>query len=408
MSQIDAPRDGAPPAFAAAPARAPRPSSGAWWNDQHVRSLLYQALVLIGVVALFGWFIANAVDNMTRANIATGFGFLNREAGFGISEALIEYSPADTYGRAMVVGFLNTLKVAILGCVLTTILGTFLGVLRLTSNPLMSKLLNAYIEVVRNVPLLLQLFFWYTILLQLPQPRQALNPIEGVFLSNRGMRVPGLVLDERHWFVAVAFALGLTLTIILKRRARRLQEATGQRTSMLLPALGLLFGLPLLVGLAVGAPFQLDVPALTGFNFNGGLSMSPEFTALLIGLTIYTSAFVAEIVRAGIQAVGKGQWEASAALGFTRGTILRLIVLPQALRIIIPPMTSTYLNYTKNSSLAIAIGYPDLVSVSGTTMNQTGQAVEAIAIFMSVYLILSLLISAFMNWYNRHIALKER
>jgi len=407
MSQIDAPRDGAPP-FAAAPARAPRPASGAWWNDQHVRSLLYQALVLIGVVALFGWFIANAVDNMTRANIATGFGFLNREAGFGISEALIDYSPADTYGRAMMVGFLNTLKVAILGCFLTTILGTFLGVLRLTSNPLMAKLLNAYIEVIRNVPLLLQLFFWYTILLQLPQPRQALNPVEGVFLSNRGMRVPGLVLDERHWFVAIAFVLGVALTVILKRRARRLQEATGERTSMLLPGLGLLFGLPLLVGLAVGAPFQLDVPELTGFNFNGGLSMSPEFTALLIGLTLYTSAFVAEIVRAGIQAVGKGQWEAASALGFTRGTILRLIVLPQALRIIIPPMTSTYLNYTKNSSLAIAIGYPDLVSVSGTTMNQTGQAVEAIAIFMSVYLILSLLISAFMNWYNRHIALKER
>jgi len=407
MSQIDTQRDAAGFASAAAPPRVIK-SSGAWWNDQHVRSLLYQALVLLGVIAVAAWFINNAIENLSRANIATGFGFLNREAGFGISESLIDYSPANTYGRALVVGLLNTIKIAVVGCILTTILGTFLGIMRLTSNPLLAKVMSTYIEVIRNIPLLLQLFFWYAVLLQMPGPRQALNPVAGVFLSNRGVMVPGLVLDDIHWFVAGAFAIGLVATVMYARFVRRRQEATGERTSIVLPALGLLFVFPLAVGFVVGAPFEPTVPELKGFNFSGGIVMSPEFAALLIGLTVYTAAFVAEIVRAGIQAVGKGQWEASSALGLKRGQMLRLVVLPQALRIIIPPMTSTYLNYAKNSSLAIAIGYPDLVSVSNTTMNQTGQAVEAIAIFMSIYLGLSLLISAFMNWYNKQIALKER
>lgn len=407
MSQIDTQRDAATYAAAGAPPRVVK-SSGAWWNDQHVRSLLYQALVLLGVIGVAAWFIGNAIDNLARAKIASGFGFLDREAGFGISESLIEYSPASTYGRALVVGLLNTIKVAVIGCILTTILGTFLGILRLTTNPLLAKVMSAYIEIIRNIPLLLQLFFWYAVLLQLPVPRQAIIPIEGIVLSNRGIMVPGLVLHDVHWFVAAAFLAGIVATVIYARHVRRRQEATGERTSIVLPALGFLFGLPLVVGFLVGAPFEPTVPELKGFNFSGGIVMSPEFAALLIGLTVYTAAFVAEIVRAGIQAVGKGQWEASSALGLRRGQMLRLVVLPQALRIIIPPMTSTYLSYTKNSSLAIAIGYPDLVSVSNTTMNQTGQAVEAIAIFMSIYLGLSLLISAFMNWYNKQIALKER
>jgi general L-amino acid transport system permease protein len=406
MSQIDTQREASGYAAAGAPPRVIK-SSGALWNDQHVRSLLYQALVLLGVIAVAAWFIGNAIDNLARAKIASGFGFLDREAGFGISESLIEYSPASTYGRALVVGLLNTIKVAVIGCVLTTILGTFLGILRLTTNPLLAKVMSAYIEIVRNIPLLLQLFFWYAVLLQLPVPRQAIIPIDGVVLSNRGIMVPGLVLNDLHWFVAAAFVAGIVATVMYARHVRRRQEATGQRSSVVLPALGFLFVFPILVGFIVGAPFEPSVPELKGFNFSSGIVMSPEFAALLIGLTVYTAAFVAEIVRAGIQAVSKGQWEASSALGLKRGQMLRLVVLPQALRIIVPPMTSTYLNYTKNSSLGIAVGYPDLVSVSNTTMNQTGQAVEAIAIFMSVYLTLSLLISAFMNWYNKQVALKE-
>jgi general L-amino acid transport system permease protein len=407
MSQIDTPRPGEALGYAGQAFRRVR-RGGAWWNDQHVRSLLYQAAVVLGVIVVVGWFASNAIANLARAGIATGFGFLGREASFGIGESLIDYSPANTYGYALVVGFLNTIKVAVVGCFLTTILGTFLGILRLTSNPLLSRLMSGYIEIVRNVPLLLQLFFWYAMVISLPQPRQSLSPFAGVFLSNRGIKVPGIVLDPSHWWVAGAFALGVAGTVWLLRTARARQEATGERMSVLPGSLGMLIAFPLVVGLVVGAPFDLDVPELKGFNFSGGLTLSPEFAALLIGLTVYTSAYVAEIVRAGIQAVNKGQWEAASALGFKRPRVLRLIVLPQALRIIVPPMTSTYLNYTKNSSLAIAIGYPDLVSVANTTMNQTGQAVEAIVIFMSVYLTLSLLISAFMNWYNRRIAMRER
>ena len=407
MSQIDTPRPGDALGYAGQAIQRVR-RGGAWWNDQHVRSLLYQIVVLIGVIAVGWWFAANAITNLARAGIATGFGFLTREAGFGIGEGVIEYTPSHTYGRALFVGFLNTIKVAVIGCILTTILGTFLGVLRLTSNPLLARLMSGYIEIIRNVPLLLQLFFWYALVIALPQPSQALNPIYGVFLSNRGIKVPGIDLHPSHGGVAGAFVLGVAATVWLARHARTRQAATGQRMSVLPASLGLLIGLPLIVGWIQGAPFDLDVPELKGFNFQGGLTLSPEFAALLIGLTVYTSAYVAEIVRAGIQAVNKGQWEAAGALGFKRGRVLRLIVLPQALRIIVPPMTSTYLNYTKNSSLAIAIGYPDLVSVANTTMNQTGQAVEAIAIFMTVYLTLSLLISAFMNWYNRRISLRER
>lgn len=406
MSQLDTPRTGDAVGYPDAAARVRR--GGAWWNDQHVRSLLYQAGVLLAVILIIGWFASNAMSNLAKAGIATGFGFLNREAGFGIGENLIEYSPANTYGRALVVGFLNTIKVAVVGCILTTFLGTFLGILRLSTNPLLSRLMSGYIELIRNIPLLLQLFFWYALVITLPVPRQALNPIDGVFLSNRGIKVPGLVLDDTHWWVAGAFAVGVVGTILFHRWAKERQAATGERTSIIPAALGLLLVFPVVVGFLVGAKFEPDVPELKGFNFSGGLTLSPEFAALLIGLTVYTAAFVAEIVRAGILSVSKGQWEAAEALGIRRPRVLRLIVLPQALRIIVPPMTSTYLNYTKNSSLAIAIGYPDLVSVANTTMNQTGQPIEAIAIFMSVYLTLSLLISAFMNWYNKKISLRER
>ena len=388
--------------------RSGRAGAGAWWNDSKVRAILYQILVLVALVALVWWFASNAIDNMRRANIASGFGFLDHEAGFGIGESVIPYSPADTYGRALVVGFFNTLKVAFIGCVLTTFLGIFLGVLRLTKNPLLSRLVAGYIEIVRNIPLLLQLFFWYVIITQLPGPRQAINPIPGFFLSNRGIQVPGLQWDPMHTLVWATVLIGIAATVWLSRRNARVQEATGQHGSLLLPAIGLIVVLPLAVGVVLGHPIAFDVPELQGFNFSGGWTLSPEFSALLIGITLYTSSFVAEIVRAGIQAVRQGQWEAASALGLNRRRTLTLVVLPQSLRTIIPPVTSQYLNLTKNSSLAVAIGYPDLVSVAGTTMNQTGQAVECIAIFMAVYLSLSLAISTFMNWYNTRVALRER
>ena len=378
-------------------------------NDPRVRAILYQVAIVAGVVGL-GWYLVdNTVTNLENQQIASGFGFLEREAGFEISEGPIEYSAADSYGRALFVGFLNTVKVAVLGVVLATILGTLVGVARLSSNWLVAKLASVYVEGLRNIPLLLQLFFWYAVItISLPGPRQALNPITGIFLSNRGLMFP---IPESHpVFPAMGIALIVAIigVVFLDRWAVRRQALTGQQFPMFSVGAGIIVGLPILVWLFGGAPTAMDVPALRGFNFRGGLVLTPEFAALLFGLTLYTASFIAEIVRGGILAVPHGQTEASEALGLRRSWTLRLIVLPQALRIIIPPTTSQYLNLTKNSSLAIAIGYPDLVAVGNTTINQTGQAVEAISIFMAVYLILSLLISVFMNWYNKKIALVER
>jgi general L-amino acid transport system permease protein len=379
----------------------------AFWNDLRVRNLLYQVLVLGAVLAL-GWFlVANTLHNLAARNIATGLDFLGREAAFGISESVIEYSPADTYFRALVVGLLNTLQVSALGIVFATIIGTVIGIARLSSNWLVAKLAAFYVEGIRNVPLLLQLFVWYTLITEaLPGPRQALNPLPGVFLSNRGMRVPMPVWEYAHLAVLGALFVAVLAVVLLVRWARARQEATGRRPRVLLPSIVLLLGLPLAAFVLMGMPLQVDVPELAGFNFRGGSALSPEFAALLAGLAIYTASFIAEIVRGGILAVPHGQTEAALALGLTRGQMLRLILLPQALRVIVPPLTSQYLNLTKNSSLAVAIGYPDLVSVANTAINQTGQAVEGVAIIMAVYLTISLAISAFMNWYNRRIALK--
>lgn len=380
-----------------------------FWYDPRVRALIYQVLV-VAVVALIGWYlVSNTLANLARQNIATGFGFLEREAGFAISEGLIDYSAADTYGRALLVGLLNTIRVAVLGIVLCTVVGTIIGIARLSSNWLVAKLASGYVEVVRNVPLLLQLFIWYGIItISLPHPREALNPLPGVWLSNRGVMLPVPAADPLHSYIGIACAAGVIGAILLYRWARRRQERTGAQFPALKAGAALAIGLPAVVWLLGGAPTAVDVPVLRGFNFRGGLTISPEFAALLLGLSIYTAGFVAEIVRSGILAVPNGQSEAAAALGLRRGLALRLVVLPQALRVIIPPMTSQYLNLTKNSSLAVAIGYPDLVSIGNTTLNQTGQAIEAIAIYMTVYLSISLAISAFMNWYNRKIALVER
>lgn len=386
-----------------------RPTRPPFWNNAKVRGIFYQILFVAIVVTAGIFLVHNTLVNLNRQNIATGFGFLDREAGFGIGETLIPYSPADTYGRAFLVGLLNTLYIAALGIVLATVVGTIIGIARLSRNWLVSKLAQIYVETFRNIPLLLQLFFWWTMLREsAPAPRQAWQPLPGVFVSNRGIIFPVPGANPVHYWMVLALLLGTAGAVALHRWAKRRQSLTGRQFPAGWTGIGLIIGLPLVVFLAAGAPLQLDWPELKGFNFSGGHGVSPEFAALLIGLTVYTGAFIAEIVRAGILAVNWGQSEAAQALGLRSSQTMRLIVLPQALRVIIPPMTSQYLNLTKNSSLAVAIGYPDLVSIANTTLNQTGQAVEGIAMIMAVYLVISLTISLLMNVYNRAVALVER
>ncbi|MFL1463577.1 amino acid ABC transporter permease [Roseococcus sp. DSY-14] len=378
------------------------------WSDERVRNIVWQVLVVGAILSVFWWLYRNTSYNLEVRRIATGFGFLQREAGLPIAESLIEYDPSMTYLRALTVGVLNTLKVAVVGIVLATILGTLLGIARLSRNWLLARIAGAYVELVRDLPLLLQLLFWYALLQALPGPRQAINPMDGVFLSNRGLKLPWFQWEHAHSMALLAFAVGAIAFWLLRRAARAKQMADGQPRKVWPAGVGLMLALPLAVWAALGAPFTPDVPFLRGFNFQGGLTVSPEFFALLLGLTLYTAGFIAEIVRAGILAVNQGQWEAAQALGLPRGRVMSLVVLPQALRVIIPPMTSQFLNITKNSSLAVAIGYQDIVSIANTTLNQTGQAIEGIAIIMLVYLTISLSISLFMNWYNSKIALVER
>jgi general L-amino acid transport system permease protein len=379
------------------------------WRNPAIRGVVLQLLFVALVLAL-GWFLVhNTVVNLRRQNIASGFGFLEREAAFGIGESLIAYSPADTYARAFLVGLVNTLYVAGLGIVLATILGAVMGIARLSSNWLIRKLAQIYVETFRNIPLLLQLFFWWGLLREIaPAPRQAWEPLPDVFVSNRGVAFAMPYPDPAYGWMALAFLFGIVATIGIFRWAKRRQVRTGQQFPTGWVGLGMVVGLPLAVFLVCGTPLALDRPELKGFNFTGGHSVSPEFAALLLGLVVYTGTFIAEIVRAGILAVSWGQSEAAMALGLKSGQRMRLIVLPQALRVIVPPMTSQYLSLTKNSSLAVAIGYPDLVSIANTTINQTGQAVEGITMIMAVYLTISLIISALMNIYNRAVALVER
>ncbi|HUH40885.1 MAG TPA: amino acid ABC transporter permease [Castellaniella sp.] len=389
-------------------ARAPKARRRWSWNDPATRALVYQALIL-GLVGLGVWYLAsNTLHNLAARNISTGFAFLHEEAGFAIGESLVEYSPADTYGQAVIVGLLNTLRVSVIGVIAATLFGTILGISRLSRNWLISRLAGLYIEVMRNIPLLLQLLFWYAIITEvMPGPRQALSPLPDVFLSNRGLKIPWLKGDGMDWIFG-GLALAIVLIVLLAHWARRRQEATGQIFPFFRVSLVVVIVVPLLVWFVSGSTLEIDRPALKGFNFEGGLNMSPEFAALLLGLVIYTSAFVGEVVRSGIQAVSQGQWEAASSLGLPRARMLRLVILPQAMRVIIPPMTSQYLNLTKNSSLAVAIGYPDIVAVTNTILNQTGQAIEGIMIIMAAYLVVSLSISIFMNWYNKRIALVER
>jgi general L-amino acid transport system permease protein len=379
------------------------------WHDPDKRSIVYQ----IGAACLFifvAWYlVSNTMANLEKQSIATGFGFLNSEASFEIGESLIEYSAADRYMRALWVGFLNTLLVSFIGIVLTVIIGTFLGVARLSKNWLINKCAAFYIELFQDIPILLQLFFWYAFFYEmLPSPREAVNPFYGLFLCNRGLIFGIPQAHPVYKYMAVAFIIAVIVIFFLKKWTKKRQNLTGKAFPVFYTSIGLMIGLPFICWLIGGAPTQMDIPVLKGFNFKGGMSISPEFAALLLGLVLYTAAFVAEVVRAGIQSVSRGQSEAAMAIGLKSGQVLNLIILPQALRVIIPPLTSQMLNLTKNSSLAVAIGYPDFVSVAGTAINQTGQAIEGVMLIMIVYLIFSLSTSVFMNWYNKKMAIVER
>ena len=373
------------------------------------RNLFFQLLAVGLTVALVAWLAINAADNLERRGISTGFGFLDREAGMEIGESLIAYDPSASYGRAFVVGLFNTLRVALIGIALASAVGLVVGLARLSRNWLIGRLAAIYVETLRNVPLLLQLFFWYALITEAaPLPREALNPLPGVFLSARGLQIPALVADPAHAWALAAFAAGAAGLWGWLRWARAKRERTGAAPPAWPAAVGLLVVLPALALAASGRPIGVEFPELQRFNFRGGTALTPEFSALLLGLTLYTASFIAEIVRSGIQAIPRGQWEAARALGLKPGRVLKDVVLPQALRVIIPPLTSQYLNLTKNSSLAVAIAYPDLVSIANVTINQTGQAIECIAIIMAVYLTVSLAISLAMNLYNRAVALVER
>jgi general L-amino acid transport system permease protein len=387
-----------------------KPKVSLLYNPQ-VRNVGYQVL-LCGVIAVLAYgAVTNAIDNLRRAKIASGFGFWDQTAGFDISQSLIDYSSStSTYGRAFWVGLCNTLIVAGLGIVFATILGFLIGIGRLSKNWLVSRLAGGYVELIRNLPVLLQLLFWYNAVLKaLPDVRDSLVIGGGAFLNNRGLFVPQPIFHEGFGAVLAAFLIGIAGSIAFRIWARRRQERTGQQAPVLWVALGLVVGLPLVVFVLAGSPIEFSYPERSRFGVRGGIELLPEMVALLFGLAIYTAAFIAEVVRAGILAVSHGQTEAASSLGLRPGPTLRLIVLPQAMRVIIPPLTSQYLNLTKNSSLAVFVGYPDLVMVfAGTVLNQTGQAVEVIAITMLVYLTISLVTSLFMNWFNRRMALVER
>ncbi len=394
-----------------------RTNFSAFINDPKIRGLFYQ-IVLIATIIFFVWeIVQNTIANLERQNIASGLEFLGNTAGFGIIQSLIDYSEVSTYGTALLVGVYNTILVAIVGIFFATIIGFLVGIARLSNNWIISKIAYCYIEIVRNIPLLLQIFFWYFAALRaVPGKRDYISFFDVFFLNISGLRGPLPIFENGSELVGLALIIGIIATIFVRRWARKRQESTGQQFPVFWTSLGLIIGLPILAYFIMGRPISLEHPVFVdtgpklrqGFQLGIGLNMIPEFLSLLLALSIYTASFIAEIVRAGIQAVSHGQTEAAHALGLRNGPTLRLVVIPQAMRVIIPPLTSQYLNLTKNSSLAVAIAYPDLVSVGGTVLNQTGQAVEVICIWMAIYLSLSFTTSGFMNWYNKRMALVER
>ncbi|MCO6178145.1 amino acid ABC transporter permease [Ciceribacter sp. RN22] len=393
-------------------------ASGRDGNSRSVHSLLYnpafrqfvyQALTLVFIVWLFWFAGTNAAQNLARANMTAGFEFLRNRAGFDIAQTPIAYSSDNTYLQALAVGLVNTLIIAVCGIITASIIGLIVGIGRLSHNWLISRLATVYVEVFRNIPPLLVIFFWYKgVLSLLPDVRSSLALPLSVFVSNRGIYMPAPVFGEGMSLVAAAFVAGVVAAILYARWATKKQLATGKRPPVLWINIALIIGLPLVAFAIIGAPVTFDIPELGKFNMRGGTAIGPEFLSLYMALSFYTAAFIAEIVRAGIRGVPKGQTEAASALGLRRGPTTRLVVLPQALRIIIPPLTSQYLNLTKNSSLAVAIGYADLVAVGGTILNQSGHSIEIIAIWMLIYVSISLATSLFMNWFNAKMALVER
>ncbi len=379
-------------------------------RDRKIRGYAVQAVVLAVILLGGTWLVLNAAENLRRAGIASGFAFLDKPAGFEISFKLIDFSARSTYARAFLVGLTNTLLVATLGIIFATMLGFVVGVARLSRNWLLSRLAAGYIGTIRNIPLMLQLMFWYIAMLTpLPMPRNAINLGDAVFLSNRGLFMPKPDPAADFWPVGIALVLGLAAAIVYALWTQTHWRRTGKRLPVLWPVLGMIV-LPALAVRLIGGPvLDFDMPRLAGFNFAGGLRIPPEFLALWLALTLYSAGFIAETVRAGINAVAHGQVEAARALGLPSGPTMRRIVIPQAMRVIVPPMTSQYLNLLKNSSLAVIVGFPDLVAVfAGSTLNQTGQSIETLAITMAVFLVISLAISGLMNWYNRRVALVER
>jgi general L-amino acid transport system permease protein len=379
------------------------------YYDPRIRGIVLQVLVFVGLLLFIWWIVGNTIDNLRRANIASGFDFLNRRAGFDIAVSLVPFTSDSTFGQALLAGFLNTILVAVVGIITATIVGFLVGIGRLSTNWLIARICTVYVEVFRNIPPLLVIFFWYLgVLSVLPLPRDSIEFPLDTYLNSRGFFFPKAIWGEGAWLIPVAFVVGIAMAYFVARKAYARQMATGQPFPVLWTSLGLILGLPLLAFVVTGFPVTFETPQLGAFNLVGGWNVKPEFIALYLALSFYTASFIAEIVRAGILGVARGQTEASYALGLRPGHTLRLVVVPQAMRIVIPPLTSQFLNLTKNSSLAVAIGYPDLVAVGGTILNQTGQSIEVVAIWMVVYLSLSLATSLFMNWFNARMALVER
>jgi general L-amino acid transport system permease protein len=384
--------------------------SANWWRDQRVRGVIFQIVVLAAILGFAAYIVSNTAHNLANRGIASGFDFLGRQAGFDISIALIPYTVESSYGRVFWVGLVNTLVLSAVGIVLATVFGFILGILRLSPNWIVRKLAATYLETIRNIPLPLQIVFWYFgVIAALPLVRNAID-VDGIFfIHNRGVSMPRLVTEPGFGAMPIALFGAIAVAWLVRRWARQRQARTGEQFPVFWAALALIVGAPLFATIATGHPWTWEYPELRGFNFAGGWVVLPEFIAVLLALVAYTAAFIGEIVRSGIQAVSHGQREAAYSLGLRPSATLRLVIIPQALRVIVPPLTSQYLNLMKNSTLGVLVGYPDLVNVfAGTVLNQTGQAVECLLITMFVYLTLSLLISAFMNWYNKRIALKER
>lgn len=382
------------------------------WRDPKIRAIFFQVLAIALFLAFVLYVGNNTVENLEKRGIASGFGFLSQPAGFGIGIVLLmDYNAqTSTHADVLLIGIINTLAVSLSGIVMATIIGFVFGVMRLSKNWMVNKIAAVYIEIVRNIPLLVQLLFWYFAVLSiLPLVKDSVTFADGFMLNNRGLYFPSVIPESGFFVIWIALIIGIVATYFMRKWARKRQDATGQLFPVFLTSVALIIGFPVLGALIAGLPFEFGIPAKSRFNIQGGWVLEPEFAALFLGLSIYTGSFIAEIVRSGINSVNHGQTEAASSLGLSSGMNMRLVVLPQALRVIIPPLTSQFLNLTKNSSLATAVGYSDVVAIfSGTSLNQTGQAIEIIAMTMLFYLMISLLISVFMNWYNNRIALVER